>query len=227
MLRAYTNTLMYYSMTHTYAHTIHMHMHTYLYSCSMAQEFSASETYNHNHCKQLCKTLPTPCHTAHPSSAHRPRNEAHLLLPALLILLATLCIISGTRDTWENAGRGRFRLAHGSREGGLVGELGRYAISPSISPSVLRRVTAYLRTHETHALTAAVCGEQWLAWRLGARLAMTRRLRGGKPWPPTQEVEDESESEEAIVLEEEEEDAQHEGPGGSEAFVVHQKQGNE
>jgi hypothetical protein len=54
---------------------------------------------------------------------------------------------------------------------------------------------------------------------------MTRRLRGGKPWPPTQEVEDESESEEAMVLEEE--DAQHEGPGGSEAFVVHQKQGNE
>ena len=203
-----------------------MHMHTYLYSSSMAQEFSASETYNHNHCKQLCKTLPTPCHTAHPSSAHRPRNEAHLLLPALLILLATLCIISGTRDTWENAGRGRFRLAHGSREGGLVGELGRYAISPSISPSVLRRVTAYLRTHETHALTAAVCGEQWLAWRLGARLAMTRRLRGGKSRPPTQEVEDESESEEAMVLEEEE-DAQHEGPGGSEAFVVHQKQGNE
>jgi hypothetical protein len=101
-----------------------------------------------------------------------------------------------------------------------VGELGR-----SISPSVLRRVTAYLRTHETHALKAAVCGEQWLAWRFGARLAMTRRLRGGKPRPPTQEVEDESESEEAMVLEEE--DAQHEGPGGSEAFVVHQKQGNE
>ena len=194
-------------------------MQTYLYSCSMAQEFSASETDNRNPFKQPCKTLPTPCHTAHPSSAHRPRNEAHLL-PALLLLLATLCIISGTRDTWEKAGRGRLRWAHGSREGGLVGELGRFAISPS----VLRRVTAYFRTHETHALKAAVCGEQWLAWRFGARLAMTRRLRGGKPRPPTQEVEDESESEEAMVLEE---DAQHHGPGGSEAFVVQQKQGNE